>query len=229
MGSFNAFGLELSLCHLYGMKLLTRLTQSKEMRTQRQIDEEQKPPSIEWARRIPPMVFVYLVVLAYMPIVPMMEVFGLVFFSGNYLVFKHQCLHVYDQNFEGGGNATWQYLFPFLMTSLYMAEAIFIVYMGLKEAPLQGGLGFIPFVLTALFHFHLDRTVVKPLKNLSLEVAAGVDIDEGELDQASITSKLYGIPALDEETEERGPMPYRRKPFAIDEEATVLVHCATPS
>jgi calcium permeable stress-gated cation channel len=134
---------------------------------------------------------------------------------------KHQCLHVYAQEYEGGGSATWQQVFGFLMSSLYIGEFIFIAYMGIKEAPIQSGLGFVPLIVTCYFHRILYRTYIAPIQNLSLEVAADVDIRDGELskdtpddgDGTTIDqSSLYRQPALDTEQDERGPMPYRRNP-----------------
>jgi hypothetical protein len=53
---------------------------------------------------MPDMVLVYLVSTLYMPIVPIIVVVSaLAFFSGSYIVWKHQwCLHVYAAEFEGG-------------------------------------------------------------------------------------------------------------------------------
>ena len=209
VGSFGAMGMELSLLPAYGVSMIMKLIQPEAMLTQRQLDQAKTPPSIVWGKQVPPAVFIFLVIVVYMPIVPLMEVFGLIYFSGYYLVFKHQCLHVYSQEFEGGGEATWQSLFPFLIACLYMGEFVFIAYMGIKEAPIQGGLGFIPLILTILFHLHLNRTTVQPLRNLSLEVAAEVDIDDGELDHTN-TLVLYATPALKTEEEERAPLSYRR-------------------
>lgn len=195
----------------YGIKLIMQMIQPEAMRTQRQLDQGKEPPSLEWGQKVPPVVFMFLVVVLYMPIVPLMEVFGLIYFAGSYLVMKHQCLHVYAQEFEGGGDATWQKLFGFLIACLYMGEVIFIAYMGIKEAPAQGVLGFFPLVGTIIMQAVLKRNIIQPLANLSLEVAATVDIEDGELDTTTgETGKLYGMPALDPDQEERGPMPYRR-------------------
>jgi Calcium-dependent channel, 7TM region, putative phosphate len=153
--------------------------------------------------------------LSTVPIVPIISIFGFVYFFGSYVVMKHQCLHVYAQEFEGGGSATWQQLFGFLMASLYMGEVVFIAYMGLKKAPIQSGLSFVPLIVTCLVHRILYRKLIAPLKNLSLEVAADVDIQHGELPNDNVRSiQLYRQPALDGEQDERGPMPYRRKPIA---------------
>ena len=101
---------------------------------------------------------------------------------------------------------------------IYIAEVVFIAYMGLKEAPVQGALGFVPLVVTMIFHYILVRNIIKPLRNLSLEVAANVDIDsaepspvKGDGGGATSEGKIYGQPALDATKDERGPMPYRRE------------------
>jgi fatty acid desaturase len=145
-------------------------------------------------------------------IVPVVEIFSFVFFSGMYMVWKHQCLHVYAQEFEGGGDATWQKVFVFLMASLYIGEVLFVGFMGLKEAPIHSGLGLVPLIVTILFHRHLVRKVIVPLRYLSLEVAADVDLQDGELNSTnnSTSTPLFRQPALDPDQEERGPMPYRR-------------------
>jgi hypothetical protein len=91
-----------------------------------------------------------------------------------------------------------------------MGEFVFIAYMGIKEAPVQAILGFFPLGATIVMHQVLSRNIIKPLKNLSLEVAAHVDIDEGELSSEAGVGRLYAMPALDLANEERGPMPYRR-------------------
>ena len=209
VASMGQFGLELSMIPTYGLTLVMKLLQPEAMRTQRQIDTSKKPPCMVWGQRIPPAVFIFLVAVLYMAIVPIMEVFAFVYFAGSYIVWKHQFLHVYAQDFEGGGDVTWQQLFGFLMASLYMGEVVFIAYMGIKEAFGPSVMGFVPLVMTILMHRWLDRKIIKPLKNLSLEVAAKEDIDAGELELEHIDS-LYKSPALDTDKEERVPMPYRR-------------------
>lgn len=125
-------------------------------------------------------------------------------------------MHVYAQEFEGGGDATWQKVFVFLMACLYIGEVLFIAFMGLKKAPVHSGLGFVPLIVTILFHRYLIRKVIVPLRYLSLEVAADVDLDDGELSTSSSSGTanappLFRQPALDRSQDERGPMPYRRK------------------
>uniref|UniRef100_A0A7S1UM40 Uncharacterized protein n=1 Tax=Grammatophora oceanica TaxID=210454 RepID=A0A7S1UM40_9STRA len=86
--------------------------------------------------------------------------------------------------------------------------------MGLKEAPAQAACGFIPFGFTILTHMLINRNIRKPLESLSLEVAALVDQEDGEMTVESasylIDNQLYGQPSLKTVNEERGAMPYRR-------------------
>lgn len=131
MGSFLALGLELSMIPTCAVNMIMGMLQPEAMRTQRMLDDMKKPPVVIWGQILPPMVFVFLVTLAYMPIVPLMEVFAVVYFGGWYIVWKHQCLHVYHQEFEGGG-ILWETLSSFLMACLYTAEVIVVAYLGIK-------------------------------------------------------------------------------------------------
>jgi hypothetical protein len=72
---------------------------------------------------------------------------------------------------------------------------------------------------TAIVHYRLRRQIAGPLKNLSLEVAASIDLKEGELPKSdddegasavAIEHQLYGQPCLKASADERGPMSYRR-------------------
>ena len=139
VGSLGAFGLELSLLPTYGVTMIMNLLSPEAARTQRMLDEAKKTPVIDWGLQVPRMVFIFLVVIMYMPIVPIIEIFALIYFTGHYLVWKHQCLHVYAPEHEGGGEATWQRLFGFLMVCLYMGEIVFIAYMGIKVRKKQRG------------------------------------------------------------------------------------------
>jgi hypothetical protein len=216
VGGIGSFGLELSLLPTYGMKLVMSVFQTEALQTQRMLDDAKTPPSIDWGNQIPPVVFSFLVMVIYLPIVPIMELLAFIYFGGMYIVMKHQCLHVYAQPFEGGGVTTWQNLFGFLMACMYIAEFINIAYMGLKEAPVQALCGFGPFGMTVIVHMMIRRNIIQYVENLSLEVAADIDLRDGELNSPStfppsIEEELYGQPALRMAADEREPMPYRRR------------------
>jgi hypothetical protein len=227
VGSFGAFGLELSMLPTYGITLILGLIQPESQRTQRMLDDARHPPSIIWGKEIPKFVFVYLVAILYMPIVPIVQIFALIYFGGAYIVWKHQCLHVYAAPFEGGGDTTWQSIFGFLMVAIYMSEFVFIAYMAIKEGSAQSTMGIVPLVVTILMHMMLNRNIRKPLENLSLEVAANVDEADGlitndhQVDStfsASIEYQLYGQPGLKPSLDERAPLPYRREAGDVEKQ-----------
>jgi hypothetical protein len=96
-----------------------------------------------------------------------------------------------------------------------MGELVFVSFMGIKTAPIQSGLGFVLLCVTCFFHRILYRKLIAPLQNLSLEVAADVDLRDGELTiENDDVLRAYRQPALVALKEERGPMPYRRKRLA---------------
>lgn len=220
VGGLGSFGMELSLLPTYGVTLIMNILQPEAMRTQRMLENAKKPPSLLWGKILPPMVFAFVVMMMYMPIVPLIEVYALIYFGGAYVVYKHQCLHVYAQEFESGGSTTWEVLFGFLVACLYMSEGVFIAFMGIKESPAASGCGFVPVIVTVFVHqVVINRNIRGPLKNLSLEVAADVDIADGELEQTvskSLEDQLYAQPALRACMDEREPMPYRRNASGED-------------
>lgn len=72
---------------------------------------------------------------------------------------------------------------------------------------------------TVFVHYRIRRQIAGPLRNLSLEMAASVDLKEGELPKSdedagpyavAIEQQVYGQPCLKASADERGPMPYRR-------------------
>ena len=89
--------------------------------------------------------------------------------------------------------------------------------MFLQEAPTQSTLGFVPLALTIVMHMYLRRNVITPLENLSLEIAAHVDVDDGEFDADTERDSLYAQPCLkDAFAEDRQPLPYRRDQVAVE-------------
>jgi len=82
-------------------------------------------------------------------------------------------------------------------------------------------------VCTILIHYRLRRNTIGPLKNLSLQAAAAVDIKEGELSiseddegptAVAVEHQLYGQPCLKASDDERKPMPYRRSIAGAEKE-----------
>mmetsp|Transcript_13597 Transcript_13597/g.28607 ORF Transcript_13597/g.28607 Transcript_13597/m.28607 type:complete len:573 (-) Transcript_13597:1552-3270(-) len=185
---------DLSRIPKYSQSLFLRLWRSERTPTKRQSEASKTPDTYQWGYEIPKITFIFMVVILYCPIVPIMEIFGLVYFAARYITYKHQFLHVNAQSFEGGGNATWSSIFVFIISIIYMSEAVFIVFMGLKKSPLSSGFGFVPLVGTIVFHLNLRRNVITYLQNLPLQRAAAIDVKEGEC--SDFNRLIYLQPSL---------------------------------
>jgi len=229
--SFGTLGMELSQIVQFIINIVMDKIQPEAARTQRMLDEGKKPKFLEWGKILPKIVFVFLVSVVYMPIVPLLSIHAFAYFGLSHLVWKHQCMHVYAQEFEGGG-ILWETLFMFIIGSLYMAELIFVVFISIKEGPIQAILGLFPLGGTMLLHAIVNRNIRAPLQSLGLEIATAIDLDDGELPvlevegfspEVLVQEKLYGQPALKLRSDERSPMPYRRVPSGDDMGAGVEI------
>ncbi|GKZ01291.1 hypothetical protein MPSEU_001080100 [Mayamaea pseudoterrestris] len=212
-GSFLYYGLELSQATYWVKDAIMKCIRPEPSQTQRMLDERKKPQSIEFGKKVPAIIFIFLLTFTYMAIVPILEVFAAVYFGIWYLVWKHQCLHVYSQEFETGG-LIWEKISAFILVCLYMAEFIMCAYLGLKEA---GGpaifTAIVALVGTMIAHHQLRKNVAGPLMNVSLETAAEFDEKRGELKgdgNDTLESLAYAQPCLKASEDERKPMPYRR-------------------
>ncbi len=192
--SIGKCAMDISQLQKYGITLLTRLWRPDNTITQRQTETDKIPGTFQWGYEIPQISFILMVVVLYCPIVPIMEVFGLVYFAGRYITCKHQFLHVNAQTFEGGGNATWLSIFVFIISIIYMAEAVFIAYMGLRQSPASAVFGFAPLGVTFVFHLDLRYKTITYLRNLPLETAAAIDVKEGE--RSDVNRLIYLQPSL---------------------------------
>lgn len=201
--SLGKCAMDLCMISKFGVNLVKHIIRSEKMLTQRQIDDSKTPDCYRWGYEIPKIFFIFMVVILYCPIVPIMEIFGFVYFSGRYIIYKHQFLHVNAQVFEGGGNATWLSIFNFMIAIIYMGEAVFIAYMGLKQSPVVATLGFLPLAATILLHLYWKQNIIKFLENLPLQTAATLDINYGE--HTDFNSLVYLEPVLNVNLDERHP------------------------
>lgn len=63
--SFGAFGMELSMFVKYAVTAIMNIISPQAARTQRQLDDEGKPPSLVWGQKLPPVIFIFLVSIIY--------------------------------------------------------------------------------------------------------------------------------------------------------------------
>ncbi len=66
--SFPKFGLELSQIVEYAIRAVMNLLFPIAARTQRALDTGSKPIAIQWGKKLPPMIFIFLVSMVYMTV-----------------------------------------------------------------------------------------------------------------------------------------------------------------
>ena len=125
-GSFLMFGWEISLLYSVVADCFCNVKQ-REPRS----DANKEPLTINWGQALPPHLLMFCVILVYMPLAPLIGIFSMVYFGGWYLIWKHNCLHVYTPEFEGGGRI-WEACASFIMFSLYLAELALVGYLLIK-------------------------------------------------------------------------------------------------
>ncbi|CAM9545889.1 unnamed protein product, partial [Phaeothamnion confervicola] len=135
------------------------------MYTQRQLDASLTPGALKWGWIYPAIIFQFLVALVYAAITPMMLCFSAVYFCTAYSVFRHNTLYIYAQGNEGGG-AIFYPLYSILMSCLYIAEFVFLAYLGLKQASVASPLMIPVIIITVVGDVMVSRSAGGPASPL---------------------------------------------------------------
>jgi hypothetical protein len=231
--TFGGLFLELSQLVPVIVGILLGFLKKEPAKTQRELDNENTAIAINWGTLMPKFLLVMFAALTYTYIVPLVSVVAFLHFLIAYVVFRHNCLHVYHQKNQSGG-IVWVTLFNMIMIMQYMALVIFMAYLSIKEGAAQAPLALIPLVFTIFFHFKVRSTFVQPYTRLSLEGARSADLldvnetgsesaamagPEGRVGGANSAEEVkqqyalhvYPQPALNVAKWETAPQPYRRE------------------
>jgi len=129
---------------------------------------------VDYGWQLPYHLLIFVIVLSYAVVQPVILPFGMVFFAIGYCVWKHQYLYVYIPEVESGG-AYWSQVFRYLTASLFIGQLTIIgaisLKQGFEQVPVLAPLPF----LTALFFSYYTSRYHGSLRHLAIEVAARVD------------------------------------------------------
>jgi len=186
--------------------LLRTIFCSKSYLTQRELDVVEKRLRLRFGREYPSVLLVMIICQCYATIAPVILPFAALFFVLAFVVYKHQCIHVFASKYESGG-----LLFPVachrLLVGLLFAELTLIGYMSLREGYAQATLltPVLFYTYNHMQYFHNQYQI--PSMYLTLERAQ--DIDKHEKNVADVfDSDAYRQPILREHSAE--PQEYRR-------------------
>mmetsp|Transcript_20394 Transcript_20394/g.52998 ORF Transcript_20394/g.52998 Transcript_20394/m.52998 type:complete len:803 (+) Transcript_20394:300-2708(+) len=154
-----------------------------------------EPGSIDYGKQLPQQLVIYLIVLAYAVLHPIISFFGVIYFSIGYMTWKHQLLMLYTTICESGGT-NWHRIFKFIMVGVVISQATLIGVVAAKKGVKMG-----PFllplpVISYFFYSHFDSLYASTVssKVVAREVARKADDRRGmptkaDLDRVTVAFK----------------------------------------
>jgi len=146
-----------------------------EAKSQRYLEKLEEADKFEWGEDVPNFFFVFMVAIIYAAQVPIILGACAFYFYISLKVYKHQCLFVYSQPYEGGGKLM-KLLNRTILTSLYVGIGIFSTTLALKSMKAASP-AFLVIMSTLTFYvdFKIHKTFVAPSETLALIQAREID------------------------------------------------------
>ncbi|XP_068665044.1 calcium permeable stress-gated cation channel 1-like [Aristolochia californica] len=122
------------------------------VKTEKDRDEAMDPGSVDFASNEPQIQLYFLLGLVYMVVTPILLPFIVVFFGLAFVVYRHQIINVYNQQYESGA-AFWPHVHARIITALVIFQIILLGLLGTKKSAQSTALLIVLPVLTIWFHF----------------------------------------------------------------------------
>ncbi|CAN8325568.1 unnamed protein product [Cochlearia groenlandica] len=121
------------------------------VKTEKDREEAMDPGSIGFNTGEPRIQLYFLLGLVYAPVTPMLLPFILIFFALAYIVYRHQIINVYNQEYESGA-AFWPDVHGRVIAALVISQLLLMGLLGTKQAALAAPFLIALPVLTIGFH-----------------------------------------------------------------------------
>ncbi|GKV10605.1 hypothetical protein SLEP1_g21948 [Rubroshorea leprosula] len=176
---------ELVIFHLKNMFLV---------RTERDRERAMNPGSVDFPETIPSLHLYFLLGIVYAVVTPILLPFILVFFALAYLVYRHQIINVYNQQYESAA-AFWPHVHSRIIASLLISQLLLLGLLSTKQAANSTPLLVVLPVLTLYFHKYCKNRFEAAFRKYPLEKAMEKDIKdkttEPELDLKAYLADAY--------------------------------------
>ncbi|KAI4327999.1 hypothetical protein L6164_020399 [Bauhinia variegata] len=147
------------------------------VKTERDREKAMNPGSVDFPETIPTLQLYFLLGIVYAVVTPILLPFILIFFAFAYLVYRHQIINVYNQQYESAA-AFWPHVHSRIIASLLISQLLLLGLLSTKKAanstPL---LVFLP-ILTLAFHKYCKNRFEPAFRKYPLEEAMAKDILE---------------------------------------------------
>ncbi|OAY66587.1 CSC1-like protein [Ananas comosus] len=147
------------------------------VKTERDREKAMDPGSIGLPETLPTLQLYFLLGLVYAVITPILLPFILIFFAFAFLVYRHQIINVYNQEYESAG-AFWPHVHSRIIASLLISQLLLLGLLGTKKAAYSTPLLIFLPVLTLWFHSYCKSRFEPAFRKYPLEEAMEKDIME---------------------------------------------------
>ncbi|KAJ7953375.1 calcium permeable stress-gated cation channel 1 [Quillaja saponaria] len=147
------------------------------VKTERDRERAMNPGSVDFPETLPSLQLYFLLGIVYAVVTPILLPFILVFFALAYLVYRHQIINVYNQQYESAA-AFWPHVHSRIIASLLISQVLLLGLLSTKKAANSTPLLVILPVLTLSFHKYCKNRFEPAFRKYPLEEAMAKDLLE---------------------------------------------------
>ncbi|KAJ7942587.1 calcium permeable stress-gated cation channel 1 [Quillaja saponaria] len=147
------------------------------VKTERDRERAMNPGSVDFKETLPSLQLYFLLGIVYAVVTPILLPFILVFFAFAYLVYRHQIINVYNQQYESVA-AFWPHVHSRIIASLLISQLLLLGLLSTKKAANSTPLLVILPVLTLSFHKYCKSRFEPAFRKYPLEEAMEKDLLE---------------------------------------------------
>ncbi|KAG5007845.1 hypothetical protein JHK85_026387 [Glycine max] len=147
------------------------------VKTERDRGKAMDPGSVDFPETIPSLQLYFLLGIVYAVVTPILLPFIVVFFAFAYLVYRHQIINVYNQQYESAA-AFWPLVHCRIIASLLISQLLLLGLLSTKKAAKSTPLLVILPILTFAFHKFCQRRFEPAFRKYPLEEAMSKDLLE---------------------------------------------------
>uniref|UniRef100_A0A1D1YAY3 Putative membrane protein C2G11.09 n=1 Tax=Anthurium amnicola TaxID=1678845 RepID=A0A1D1YAY3_9ARAE len=188
------------------------------VKTEKDREEAMDPGSIGFNTSEPQIQLYFLLGLVYVVVTPFLLPFILIFFGLAYVVYRHQIINVYNQEYESGA-AFWPDVHGRIITALIISQSLLMGLLSTKHAAQSTPLLIALPVLTIWFHKYCKNRYEPAFVKYPLEEAMKKDTleraREPNLDLKTYLSKAYIHPIFKDDDDEDSYSVEGEEPYDI--------------
>lgn len=147
------------------------------VKTERDRVKAMNPGSVDFPETLPSLQLYFLLGIVYAVVTPILLPFILVFFAFAYLVYRHQVINVYNQQYESAA-AFWPQVHSRIIASLLISQLLLLGLLSTKKAANSTPLLVALPILTLSFHKYCKHRFEPAFRKYPLEEAMAKDLED---------------------------------------------------